>query len=541
MKKTLVLFVLAFTLSLLMSCPTPSSPSNKKVISVTVNPKTTGLTVDKGGTKEFTAHVIVQGGASTAVTWDVAADPAAILAAGTKIDANGKLTVAAEETAAKLKVTASSAADKSKKGSVTVNVTSKDHPPKVNSVTVDPKGATVNKGETKEFTAVVEVENNAPTGVTWTVTGNVKNGTTIAPLESDSNKATLTVAANETAQSLTITAKSTHDPSKTDDATITVLDPSNPQNPQVTGVTVTAAGGAAEVQRSKTLSFTADVTATEGTSKEVVWSITNTGKDDGTNIANGLLTVAAREPLNTLTIRAASTISPAVFGEKTINVRFNKIYIIGDDFGGWPGFGTEPDFATGAEMAKTADGVYTWTGTMTKDKTFKFHDDLIQNWDTGNWFVPNANNKSAAGTVDVVLAKASGNNAFLATSTTGRYTITLNTLEKQATFTASQAGGGDVTINWNLVADEGGSLTLTGNTPFTVSKTGSAASATVSLSAAGYTCKWYVDGIQKGTSDAITINAADYALGGHELLLVATNSSSVSWTAPSVKFTVTKQ
>ncbi|MDR2476607.1 MAG: hypothetical protein LBD18_02335 [Treponema sp.] len=538
MKKTLGLFVLAFTLSFLMSCPTPSSPSNKKVISVTVTPKN-GQTVDKGGTKEFTALVIVQGGASAAVTWDVTADPSGILAAGTKIDSNGKLTVAADETAVKLKVTATSTVDKSKKGSATVNVTSVDNPPKVNSVTVDPKGVTVNRGETKEFTATVAVEGNAPVSVTWDLSGNTKNGTIIAPLENDSNKATLTVAVDETANALTIKAKSTYDNTKTDSVTITVLDPGNPNNPQVTGVTVNAEGGVTEVLRSKTLRFTASVTAAGGASTEVDWSITTTGKHVDTIIAGGVLTVAAYEPLNALTIKAASKHSPNVFDEKTVSVRYNKMYIIGDDFGGWSP-DAAPGSATGIEMVKSTDGVYTWTGKMTKDKTFKFHDDLIQNWDTGNWFVPMENNRGATGTVDVVLEKVSGSNAFLVTSASGRYTITLNTLVKKATFAASQADIGDVTINWSI-ADEGDSLTLTGNTPFLVCKTGGIASVTVSLSTAGYTCKWYVDGVQKGTSGDIAINATDYALGGHELLLVATNNSNVSWTAPSVKFTVTKQ
>ncbi|MDR2476608.1 MAG: hypothetical protein LBD18_02340 [Treponema sp.] len=98
---------------------------------------------------------------------------------------------------------------------------------------------------------------------------------------------------------------------------------------------------------------------------------------------------------------------------------------------------------------------------------------------------------------------------------------------------------GNANITWNLAADQGGSLSLTGSAPFTVYKTSGTNSATVSVIAVGYSFEWYVDGVSKGTNDSITIDSNDYALGGHELLLIATNGS-VPWTAPPVKFTVAK-
>ena len=126
------------------------------------------------------------------------------------------------------------------------------------------------------------------------------------------------------------------------------------------------------------------------------------------------------------------------------------------------------------------------------------------------------------------------------TSVTIRATST-HTSSKQGekSITIAPLTTGNVNISWSLAADQGGSLSLTGNTPFTVNKTGGTTSATVSVTTTGYDYTWYVDGVSKGTGDSITINAGDYALGGHQLLLKA-EKDNVPWTAPPVKFTVAK-
>ena len=87
--------------------------------------------------------------------------------------------------------------------------------PTVTSVTVNPTDATVLKGATQAFTATVTGNNNPPQTVTWTVTGGV-SGTSIA------TNGTLTVAANETAATLTVKAASTIDTTKSATATVTV-------------------------------------------------------------------------------------------------------------------------------------------------------------------------------------------------------------------------------------------------------------------------------------------------------------------------------
>lgn len=83
----------------------------------------------------------------------------------------------------------------------------------VTSVTVSPATATVNKGNMLQLNATVETENFAPTSVVWTVNSEIS---TI------SATGLLTVPITETAETLTVTATSTFDDTKTGTATITV-------------------------------------------------------------------------------------------------------------------------------------------------------------------------------------------------------------------------------------------------------------------------------------------------------------------------------
>lgn len=87
--------------------------------------------------------------------------------------------------------------------------------PTVTAVTVEPDKATVTKGATQQFTATVTGEHNPAQTVTWTVEGGT-TGTTI------SDTGLLTVAADETATTLTVTATSTVDKSKSGTAAVTV-------------------------------------------------------------------------------------------------------------------------------------------------------------------------------------------------------------------------------------------------------------------------------------------------------------------------------
>jgi hypothetical protein len=206
--------------------------------------------------------------------------------------------------------------------------------------------------------------------------------------------------------------------------------------PEVT--TVTAITGPERVGLNGTGDFTATVTATHGAT--VTWSLSGNDKAGTTLVPNVLdenkatLTVASDETAASLTIRAESPTDTTQFKEKTVAVGFGDIYLIGEDFGGW---GT-PSATSGQVMTKGLNGSYTWSGTMKKGSTFKFHDDTITGFSDGSWFnAPNINQATTDDTHGVGITDGSDAGKDWKTSHGGEYTITLDTVASTVTFTST--------------------------------------------------------------------------------------------------------
>ena len=169
------------------------------------------VVVKTGDTQEFTAKVNAPEGTDTTVVWTVEGNNSD----NTKVSENGVLTVAADETAETLKVKAASKADERvfKEAIVTVEKVVI----KVTKVTVTPsENVKVKAGETQKFEATVEGENLTDTSVRWSLRGNESANTKI------SEDGTLTVAADETAKTLTITARAEADETVTMDVVVAV-------------------------------------------------------------------------------------------------------------------------------------------------------------------------------------------------------------------------------------------------------------------------------------------------------------------------------
>ncbi|MDR1813433.1 MAG: Ig-like domain-containing protein [Tannerella sp.] len=277
------------------------SPQLQLITNITVTPNTA---VYKGNTQQFSAAVTTAISVPDdfkTVTWSISAHSSA----STAIDANGLLTVGADETATSLTVTATSTyttASTTKTGSVTVSVL----PPAVTSVSVSPTTATVQCGATQQFTETVVAVGGASSTVTWSVTGGGA-GTSIDA------SGLLTVALTETASSLTVTATSIFDPTKSATATVTLTPP------PPTVISVAVSPSPVTVQKGTTQQFSATVTAVGGAATTVTWSVS--GGSAGTSIdATGLLTVAPTETASTLTVTATSTFDTGKSGTSTVTL-----------------------------------------------------------------------------------------------------------------------------------------------------------------------------------------------------------------------------
>ena len=172
-------------------------------------------------------------------------------------------------------MTATSVADPTKSASVTITLV-----PAV-SVSVTPAAASLRASQIQQFTA--SANNTANTAVIWSLSpaiGTLSNGLYAAP------------ANIPTAESLTITATSVADPTKSSSATIALLPP----------VTVALMPPSVSLNPSQTQQFTATVSNTANTG--VTWSLVPAA---GT-ISNGLYTA----PSNIITSQTVSVIASSV-------------------------------------------------------------------------------------------------------------------------------------------------------------------------------------------------------------------------------------
>jgi sucrose-6-phosphate hydrolase SacC (GH32 family) len=104
--------------------------------------------------------------------------------------------------------------------------------PEVQRVAVKPATASVRKGETQQFTAAVSAVAGASEEVTWSVAGGSNEGAAITA------SGLLTVAADETATALTVTATSVFDPTKAGTATVAVSSKTGVEGKLTAGITL---------------------------------------------------------------------------------------------------------------------------------------------------------------------------------------------------------------------------------------------------------------------------------------------------------------
>lgn len=152
-------------------------------------------TAEKGDVIAFTSNVDVK--------WSVKGG-----VSDTVIDENGKLSISENETSTRLIVKAVSKADGGNYATAVVEVNAG-----VSEVKLTPEKVYVERGDSYQFDAEVIGENNPVDTIVWSVTGGLV-GTTI-----DTNGC-LTVAADETAESVTVRAASAADPSKYAEAVV---------------------------------------------------------------------------------------------------------------------------------------------------------------------------------------------------------------------------------------------------------------------------------------------------------------------------------
>ncbi|MDR2701850.1 MAG: glycoside hydrolase family 11 protein [Spirochaetaceae bacterium] len=287
-----------------LACSNDAAPSVSilAVTGVTVNPSS--ASVLKGGNKQFTAGITGINSPAQTVTWTVEGG-----GAGTSIS-NGKLIVAANETAASLTVRATSTADTGKSGTAIVTVIAGTLPPLTGSVSIT---GTAQAGLV--LTAnTASLEGSGTISYQWT-RGDSSSGTFNNIFGAASS--TYTLVTDDAGKYIKVTVTRTGYSGSITSAAVGAVLPAQAETPTVTSVTLDPAN--ASVLKGETQRFTATVTGENSPAQTVTWSVTG-GISETIIAEDGTLTVASGETAESLTVRATSTVDTGKSGTATVTV-----------------------------------------------------------------------------------------------------------------------------------------------------------------------------------------------------------------------------
>jgi len=380
MKKKIGLLFLTFfvlTVIFLAGCGEPETPAAKPEIKISIDPA--NQSIEKGGQHDFTVTVTSSDKKPGSVTWSLDGNSSP----NTKLEDTENqykktLKISSEEKAQYLFITVKS--KRNSKASAYANITVVEKgTPIINKVTISPKTIELERGGNKQFSVDIEVSNDAPKDVTWSLLDNESEDTVI------SDDGYLVVGDDETAESFAVKVTSDHDNSKYDTASVTIKAP--PPKVELSIKTpvsdMTGQGGAIHLE--------ANVTLLEaGVSDEISWTVSGnsdaatTIPKDGKHAAN--LTIGANETAKTLTVRAVSNAEAAVFDTIEITI-LQDVWIVGLSNAG-DGWGLP-----GIKMTQPAvkDGTFTFKAEIDKESFFRFNINGTTSFDNGKWIAPNDN------------------------------------------------------------------------------------------------------------------------------------------------------
>ena len=164
------------------------------ITSINITPSSANIS--PGNTQQFTATVNGTNNPPQTVTWSIAENNSS----SSNINSNGLLSVANNETSTTIRVRAKSTHNTAVIGSVYATILV----PSVTSINISPPSVNVSPGNTQQFNATVNGNNNPPQTVTWSISGNNHSYTNI------NSGGLLTVNANENSPSIEVKATSTY-------------------------------------------------------------------------------------------------------------------------------------------------------------------------------------------------------------------------------------------------------------------------------------------------------------------------------------------
>ena len=268
-------------------------------VSVSLSP--TAASVGVSQSQQFTANV--SGTANTAVTWSVNGIAGGNSAIGT-VDSAGVYTAPSQVPGSSIAVTADSVAQPAASASAAVTVM----PPPPVTVTVSPKSASLQLGQTQQFSATVSGTTNA--AVNWLVNGIAGGNSTLGTVNSSGS---YTAPSTVPGSSITVTADSVAQTAVSASAAVTVVTPPP--------VTVTISPTSASLQLGQSQQFSATVSGTTNTA--VSWLVNGViggSAAAGTITTNGLYTTPSSVPTASVTVTARSMYDSTRYANSAVSI-----------------------------------------------------------------------------------------------------------------------------------------------------------------------------------------------------------------------------
>ncbi|MCL2442491.1 MAG: hypothetical protein FWD13_03400 [Treponema sp.] len=274
------------------------------VTGITVTPA--DLVVVIGRTLQFRSQVNGTNHPDQIVNWSVSSNEnnTGAVTPGTSINANGLLTVAANESSPILYVTSTSVVDSEKSSTVPITVAV----PTISHITVNSDSQSVRAGETLQFRSVVTGNYEPDTAVTWRVGTNAFGSGAVTPGTSIDANGLLTIANNESLSNLFVVATSVMDPTKSASVSVSVI------IPIITNITISPVNHIAEA--GTIVQMNATVWGVNNPSTAITWRVSSNAAGTGavapgTNInTNGQLSISAAETSRVLYVFATSVFDP---------------------------------------------------------------------------------------------------------------------------------------------------------------------------------------------------------------------------------------
>lgn len=273
------------------------------------------IKVGLGAKISFYAQVDGDEAISKAVTWTIKGNKSK----KTVISIDGILTVAEDEAAKSITVTATSQTDTTKYGQAVVTVdANEEHPDKevVTGIVIMPTNAEVILGKSMVFQGQVNGVNLTTDKVEFSLSGQENPNTEI-----DSESGLLKVAIDEASKVLIVTARAKADTRFYATATVSVVaeeDAQHPENINVTEVKVLPPN--TSIGKGYSAQFVAQVKGVGNPSQAVVWRVSGHTSKDTRITANGTVFIGEDEQTNLVTVTAQSVYAPDKIGEAEIVV-----------------------------------------------------------------------------------------------------------------------------------------------------------------------------------------------------------------------------